>query len=347
MSTLEERRNALFAQRKEPTDKLMAWVLKVEKGIAYRRKITGDPLAKARAERISLFLRRASEDLFSLHAGMDAEWLKKIKPFKEAVRISRNGGTERSWQILKPKVIKAWEEHVAMSQAEDNNASPEAIEISDQDSEDEDMDGMDTDDHHDQPSISITQNSTLRLSTARQAYEMHPSAAQAQAQAQIQAHIQAQAQAQARARAQADHHRVQGHSYLAHQGHGQPAMHFGQRQSFTAANSVGITYGYSSTSSMFTFGGNGSMSNSTQTSMTSAVPNNMYHGSGTLSFTSQQSRQWQAVAANSAMQPGRNTQSSVAAENSRMAISSLLSGPPSGQSAGSAFSSRAPSNSTF
>jgi len=106
MDGLEERRTAFFDAKKADNDKHMEQVRKIEAGIRMRRVGNREPYDVNRAARRELFTRRAKEELPEI----DTEFVQNTKAYKAACRIFRDGGTERGWQTLKPKIVKEWED---------------------------------------------------------------------------------------------------------------------------------------------------------------------------------------------------------------------------------------------
>ncbi|KAF8862919.1 hypothetical protein BDZ45DRAFT_161676 [Acephala macrosclerotiorum] len=104
---------ALIQKRQDWVDKMKAkntkWmeiVKKIESAVRIRRNLNGVPNEDFRKTRKELFTRRAKEDL----PHIPTEFVHSIKPYKAATRIFRDGGTERGWQTLKPKIEQAWRE---------------------------------------------------------------------------------------------------------------------------------------------------------------------------------------------------------------------------------------------
>ncbi|KAG9246158.1 hypothetical protein BJ878DRAFT_307718 [Calycina marina] len=106
---MERKREDVLDKKKRLIETQMAWVRKVEAGIKLRRDKNGLPHEKCRQARRELFLRRAMEDLYEECDGMDDDFVRRSKCFKDATRIYRDAGTERGWQTLKPKIVEAWE----------------------------------------------------------------------------------------------------------------------------------------------------------------------------------------------------------------------------------------------
>ncbi|KAG9232512.1 hypothetical protein BJ875DRAFT_505967 [Amylocarpus encephaloides] len=105
MDGLDDKRSEFFAAKKAANDLHMASVKKIEGAIRKKRAEERAPKDKARKARVALFSRRASEEC--PHIPM--EFVKKCRPFKAACRIYRDGGTERGWRTLKPKIVRDWD----------------------------------------------------------------------------------------------------------------------------------------------------------------------------------------------------------------------------------------------
>jgi hypothetical protein len=103
---LPEKRDEFFAAKKAINDKHMANVTAIEKAIRQKRQEERQPKDKARKGRIELFTRRAKEEM----PHIATEFVQATKAFKAACRIYRDGGTERGWRSLKPKIEKEWED---------------------------------------------------------------------------------------------------------------------------------------------------------------------------------------------------------------------------------------------
>lgn len=114
MDGLEAKRVAFFAERKAQNDEHMALVQRIEAGIRNRRARNRDPYDSNRNARKELFTRRAGEDI--PHIPID--FVQGTVAYKAATRIFRDGGTERGWLTLKPKIVAEWEEAQAKKEAE-------------------------------------------------------------------------------------------------------------------------------------------------------------------------------------------------------------------------------------
>ena len=147
LEKLDEERDKFFAEHKAVNDKRMKWVKEVEAAIRQRRKKNGVPHEKNRNARRELFIRRAKEEIFGLYPGLDEEFLKRSKSFKDATRVYRDPGTERGWQTLKPKVIKEWEERPPEKEVNSTSGTPAPV------------------DHDMQRGNSLRENNSARIST--------------------------------------------------------------------------------------------------------------------------------------------------------------------------------------
>ena len=104
MSKLDEKRTNFLTAEKAKVDAHMALVQRIEAGVRERRESLRTPYDKNRAARKELFTRRAKEDL----PHIDEDFVKNSTAFKAATRVFRDGGTERGWQTLKPKIENEW-----------------------------------------------------------------------------------------------------------------------------------------------------------------------------------------------------------------------------------------------
>ncbi|KAG0645323.1 hypothetical protein D0Z07_8851 [Hyphodiscus hymeniophilus] len=104
MSKLEEKRTNWLSAEKAKIDEHMALVRRIEAGVRHRRENHRTPYDKNRNARKELFTRRAKEDL----PHIEEDFIKNSPAFKAATRVFRDGGTERGWQTLKPKIEKEW-----------------------------------------------------------------------------------------------------------------------------------------------------------------------------------------------------------------------------------------------
>ena len=105
LAGLDEKRANFLATEKAKIDAHMELVQKIEAGVRKRREANRTPYDENRNARKELFTRRAKEDL----PHIDEDFVKNTTAFKAATRVFRDGGTERGWQTLKPKIEKEWE----------------------------------------------------------------------------------------------------------------------------------------------------------------------------------------------------------------------------------------------
>ncbi|KAJ8064047.1 hypothetical protein OCU04_007887 [Sclerotinia nivalis] len=115
MAKLDEERDKFFEAKKAENDKLMQLVLQIEAAIRERRAKGRKPNDANRESRRTLFLKLAKRDL----PEVPEEFIISTKAFKAAVRIFRDGGSERGWRTLKPKI----EEEYASSKKKDQQAT--------------------------------------------------------------------------------------------------------------------------------------------------------------------------------------------------------------------------------
>lgn len=101
-----EEQATFLEERKAKNDEHMQKVLKIEGAIRKKRQEDSLPYNDNRKSRRDLFLKRAREDI----PDVPEKFILTTKAFKAATRIFRDGGTERGWQTLKPKIQKEWDE---------------------------------------------------------------------------------------------------------------------------------------------------------------------------------------------------------------------------------------------
>jgi hypothetical protein len=156
MDGLDDKRAAFFAAGKAKNDAHMAQVKKIEAGIRMRRARNRDPYDENRNSRKELFSRRAKEDL----PHIDEAFVKSTKAYKAATRIFRDGGTERGWQTLRPKIVAEWEAFrrgEAKSGGESNGTSQPATDpgdVNQAEDDDEESTRMEVDTDQSEPQIS-------------------------------------------------------------------------------------------------------------------------------------------------------------------------------------------------
>lgn len=109
MDGLEDKRNDFFAEKKAKNNSHMDQVKKIEAGVRSKRDKDSKPNNANRQARKDLFTRRASEEI----GHITTKFVESTKAFKAATRIFRDGGTERGWQTLKPKIVAEWEKSQA------------------------------------------------------------------------------------------------------------------------------------------------------------------------------------------------------------------------------------------
>jgi hypothetical protein len=114
LAGLEDKRAEFLANEKAMNDAHMELVKRIEAGVRLRRETNRTPYDENRNARKELFIRRAREDL----PHISEEFVKSSGAYKAATRVFRDGGTERGWQTLKPKIEKEWEESRGIVQAD-------------------------------------------------------------------------------------------------------------------------------------------------------------------------------------------------------------------------------------
>ncbi|KAF7900196.1 uncharacterized protein EAF01_007499, partial [Botrytis porri] len=106
MEKLEEVRDAFFEAKKAENAKVMQLVLQIEAAVREKRAKGRKPNDANRESRRTLFLTFAKRDL----PDIPEDFIINTKPFKAAVRIFRDGGSERGWRALKPKIQEVYQQ---------------------------------------------------------------------------------------------------------------------------------------------------------------------------------------------------------------------------------------------
>jgi hypothetical protein len=136
MEGLDEKKADFLAKGKEKNDEFMKTVQKIESLVKKKRDKEAQPYNKNRQARRELFTRRARDDLPQI----PTSFVHTTKAYKAATRIFRDGGTERGWQTLKPKIEKEFEKSKGIG-----NASIEIdIDVEEDDASDRDDDSNGT-----------------------------------------------------------------------------------------------------------------------------------------------------------------------------------------------------------
>ncbi|KAA8575331.1 hypothetical protein EYC84_004503 [Monilinia fructicola] len=105
MAKLEEDRDQFFQAKKAENDKLMQLVIKIEAAIREKRAKGRKPNDANRESRKNLFIMAAKRDLPQI----PIEFVQTTIAFKAAIRIFRDGGSERGWRTLMPKIEMEFE----------------------------------------------------------------------------------------------------------------------------------------------------------------------------------------------------------------------------------------------
>jgi hypothetical protein len=122
MDKLDDTKAQFLADGKAKNDKHMQIVQKIESLVKKRRDLVAQPYNVNRQARRDLFTRRARQDL----PHIPTSFVESTKAFKAATRIFRDGGTERGWQTLKPKIEKEFEKS---NMSRTRGASPVSIDL--------------------------------------------------------------------------------------------------------------------------------------------------------------------------------------------------------------------------
>ncbi|KAB8305125.1 hypothetical protein EYC80_004420 [Monilinia laxa] len=105
MAKLEEDRDKFFQAKKSENDKLMQLVIQIEAAIREKRAKGRKPNDANRESRKNLFIMAAKRDLPQI----PIEFVQTTTAFKAAIRIFRDGGSERGWRTLMPKIEMEFE----------------------------------------------------------------------------------------------------------------------------------------------------------------------------------------------------------------------------------------------
>lgn len=168
---LGEKRANFFAEKKVKNDKHMDQVKRIETGVRLRRDKNSIPYNTNRKARRELFTKRAQQQI----GHIPTEFVQRTKAFKAATRIFRDGGTERGWQTLRPKIIKEWEkskiENCEAANPANTSSPMTAAEHRDDNAEDDIMDDesiikdLDDDDQNGTQSHTYCQSQTPNAPT--------------------------------------------------------------------------------------------------------------------------------------------------------------------------------------
>jgi hypothetical protein len=175
MNELDQKRTDFFAEEKKKNDEHMATVQKIEAAIRKRRELNRNPYDEFRKARKELFTRRAQEDL----PHIPIEFVQTAVAFKAATRIFRDGGTERGWQTLKPKIEKEWEKKGKETPSTGTMGSGFS-----QVDDGADTEGDDVDSIHEMPQMDIGRDSSNPIGLSNHLAQLR----RAQMQAQMQRH---------------------------------------------------------------------------------------------------------------------------------------------------------------
>jgi len=107
IAELSQRREAFFNERIVKTNKVMEKAIVIDKAV--RGKARKEKLAKKKNRylRRQYFLHRAALEL----PDVATDAILKNEAFRAAIKIGRDGGSHRSWALLKIKISKDWEEN--------------------------------------------------------------------------------------------------------------------------------------------------------------------------------------------------------------------------------------------
>jgi hypothetical protein len=105
LAEVPQRREAFFNQRITTANKIMGKALIIDKAV--RAKARKDKMAKQknRELRKQFFLERVALEL----PDVATDAVLRNDAFNAAIKIGRDGGSQRSWALLKTKISKDWE----------------------------------------------------------------------------------------------------------------------------------------------------------------------------------------------------------------------------------------------
>ncbi|KAI9648327.1 hypothetical protein NHQ30_002960 [Ciborinia camelliae] len=117
MAKLDADRDEFFEEKKAENEKLMQLVIQIEAAIRERRAKGRKPNDANRESRRTLFLEGAKRDIPEI----PEEFVLSSKAFRAAIRIFRDGGSERGWRTLMPKIV---EEHKNLTEKPRQTTNP-------------------------------------------------------------------------------------------------------------------------------------------------------------------------------------------------------------------------------
>jgi hypothetical protein len=104
MKALPQRREAFFNKHIVNVNMMMENALMIDKAVRAKARKEKEIKNKNRESRKQFFKVRAAIDL----PDVPAEAVKISRPFLAAIKIGKDGGTKRSWALLKPKIRREW-----------------------------------------------------------------------------------------------------------------------------------------------------------------------------------------------------------------------------------------------
>jgi hypothetical protein len=114
VNDLPGRINAIFDAKVQENAAKMRKVIAIEKAVRAKAQQDKEERKKKQLSRKQFFETRAAEDLQDI----PLNFLPQAKSFNAATKISRDGGTHKSWEVLKKKIVREWEEAVETNAAE-------------------------------------------------------------------------------------------------------------------------------------------------------------------------------------------------------------------------------------
>lgn len=104
MNELPGKLNAFFNELVDKKNKIMEKAMAIEAAVRDKAKRDKEEKKKNQESRRVLFQVRAEEEL----PDVPIDFIISTQSFKSAIRISRDGGSQGSWEVLKRKLVLEW-----------------------------------------------------------------------------------------------------------------------------------------------------------------------------------------------------------------------------------------------
>ena len=125
MDKVPEKQTAFLTERQQKNREHMEKVVKIESCLKRRRTEQAVPYSENRKARRELFTRRARQDL----PHIPIAFVQDTAAYKAATRIFRDGGTERGWLTLKPKIEKEYQDSLPGNNQGANTPAAPAVPV--------------------------------------------------------------------------------------------------------------------------------------------------------------------------------------------------------------------------